>query len=155
MQILKQVGALGLAVGAEHRRDKLDNPSLSGTKDGSIHSSYVAARGDSKVSAVFLEVLVSVIKTVELSGALRDDKYDRFSSTTPKLGASDKFFPASAQAATHSLNIWQAQVTIAMPSTPTPAALQRAYFYFAHEGGWQPRQKCGTKCTFFVLNQYL
>ncbi|WP_180278617.1 TonB-dependent receptor [Janthinobacterium sp. 13] len=92
MQILKQVGALGLAVGAEHRRDKLDNPSLSGTKDGAIHSSYVAAKGDSKVSAVFLEVLAPVIKTVELSGALRDDKYDRFSSTTPKLGAGDNFF---------------------------------------------------------------
>ena len=80
-------GAMGLAVGAEHRRDKLDNPSLSGTENGSINSSYVAAKGDSKVSAVFLEVLAPVIKTVELSGALRYDKYDRFSSTTPKLGA--------------------------------------------------------------------
>lgn len=80
-------GAMGLAVGAEHRRDKLDNPSLSGTENGSINSSYVAAKGDSKVSAVFMEVLAPVFKTVELSGALRYDKYDRFSSTTPKLGA--------------------------------------------------------------------
>ena len=80
-------GAMGLAVGAEHRRDKLDNPSLSGTATGQINSSYVAAKGDSKVSAVYLEVLAPVIKTVELSGAVRYDKYDRFSSTTPKLGA--------------------------------------------------------------------
>ena len=80
-------GAMGLAVGAEHRRDKLDNPSLSGTENGQINSSYVAAKGDSKVSAVYLEVLAPVIKTVELSGAVRYDKYDRFSSTTPKLGA--------------------------------------------------------------------
>ncbi|OYO26780.1 hypothetical protein CD932_25670 [Janthinobacterium sp. PC23-8] len=80
-------GAMGLAVGAEHRRDKLDNPSLSGTQTGQINSNYVAAKGDSKVSAVYLEVLAPVIKTVELSGAVRYDKYDRFSSTTPKLGA--------------------------------------------------------------------
>ncbi len=80
-------GNLGIAVGAEHRRDKLDNPSLSGTEDGSINTSYVAAKGDSKVSAVFVELLAPVLKTVELSGAVRYDKYDNFSSTTPKLGA--------------------------------------------------------------------
>jgi iron complex outermembrane receptor protein len=80
-------GALGLAVGAEHRREKLDNPSLSGTQDGTINSSYVAAKGDEKVSAVFLEVAAPVIKTVELNAALRYDKYTNFSSTTPKLGA--------------------------------------------------------------------
>jgi iron complex outermembrane receptor protein len=80
-------GALGLAVGAEHRREKLDNPSLSGTIDGSINSSYVAAMGDEKISAVFVEVAAPVIKTVELSGALRYDHYSNFSSTTPKVGA--------------------------------------------------------------------
>jgi iron complex outermembrane receptor protein len=79
-------GAVGLAVGAEHRREKLDNPSLSGTKDGSINSSYVAAKGDEKVSAVFLEVVAPVISTVELNAAMRYDKYSAFSSTTPKLG---------------------------------------------------------------------
>ncbi|NHZ37151.1 TonB-dependent receptor [Massilia sp. CCM 8692] len=80
-------GALGLAVGAEHRREKLDNPSLSGTEDGSINSSYVAAKGEEKISAVFLEIAAPVLKSVELSGALRYDKYTNFSSTTPKLGA--------------------------------------------------------------------
>ncbi len=80
-------GMMGLAVGAEHRREKLDNPSLDGTRDGSVNSNYVAAKGDSKVSAVFVEVLAPVVKTVELSAALRYDKYQNFSSSTPKLGA--------------------------------------------------------------------
>ncbi|MDQ1816131.1 TonB-dependent receptor [Massilia sp. CCM 9210] len=80
-------GAMGLAVGGEHRREKLDNPSLSGTEDGSINSSYVAAKGEEKISAVFLEVAAPVLKSVELSAALRYDKYTNFSSTTPKLGA--------------------------------------------------------------------
>jgi hypothetical protein len=80
-------GALGLAFGAEHRREMLDNPSLSGTLDGSINSSYVAAKGDQNISAVFVEVAAPVIKTVELTGAVRYDKYKNFSSTTPKLGA--------------------------------------------------------------------
>ncbi|WP_426112324.1 TonB-dependent receptor [Massilia sp. PWRC2] len=80
-------GALGVAVGAEHRREKLDNPSLSGTLDGSINSSYVAAKGDTNVSAVFVEVAAPVLKTVELSAAARYDKYANFSATTPKVGA--------------------------------------------------------------------
>jgi iron complex outermembrane receptor protein len=80
-------GAMGLAFGAEHRREKLDNPSLSGTVDGSINSSYVAAKGDQNVSAVFVEVAAPVIPTVELTGAVRYDKYKNFSSTTPKIGA--------------------------------------------------------------------
>ncbi len=80
-------GALGLAVGAEHRREKLDNPSLSGTQDGSINASYVAAKGDQNISAVFLEVAAPVLQTVELTGAVRYDKYKNFSSTTPKVGA--------------------------------------------------------------------
>lgn len=80
-------GAMGIAVGAEHRREKLDNPSLSGTETGAINASYVAAKGDTKVSAVFAEIIAPVLKTVELSGALRFDKYENFSSTTPKFGA--------------------------------------------------------------------
>ena len=80
-------GAMGIAVGAEHRREKLDNPSLSGTETGAINASYVAAQGNQKVSAVFVEVVAPVIKTVELSAALRYDKYENFSSSTPKFGA--------------------------------------------------------------------
>ncbi|MFD2366315.1 TonB-dependent receptor [Pseudoduganella sp. GCM10020061] len=82
-----QGGMLGLAVGAEYRRERVDNPSLSGTQNGEINASYVAARGDSKVKAVFVEVAAPILKGVELSAAARYDKYDAFSSTTPKLGA--------------------------------------------------------------------
>jgi iron complex outermembrane receptor protein len=80
-------GMLGLAVGAEHRQEKLNNPSLSGTSNGSINASYVAAKGDTKVSAVFAELAAPILKDLELSAAVRYDKYDRFSSTTPKFGA--------------------------------------------------------------------
>lgn len=80
-------GPLAIAVGAEHRREKLDNPSLSGTADGSINASYVAAAGNNNVSAVFVELAAPIVKGVELSTAVRYDKYTNFSSTTPKFGA--------------------------------------------------------------------
>jgi iron complex outermembrane receptor protein len=80
-------GALGLAVGTEYRRLKLDNPSLDGTQDGTINSSYVAAKGTDDVKAVFVEIAAPVLKSVELSAALRYDRYKSFSSTTPKFGA--------------------------------------------------------------------
>jgi len=79
-------GNMGLAIGGEHRREKLSNPSLSGTEDGTINSSYTAAFGDSKVSALYVEALAPVWKGVEVTGAMRYDKYDHFNSTTPKLG---------------------------------------------------------------------
>ncbi len=79
-------GNLGLAIGGEHRREKLVNPSLTGTDDGTINSSYTAAFGDSKVSALYVEALAPVLKGVEVTGAMRYDKYDHFNSTTPKLG---------------------------------------------------------------------
>jgi iron complex outermembrane recepter protein len=79
-------GNLALAVGGEHRQDSLSNPSLSGSENGTINSSYVAAFGDSKVSAVYAELLAPIVKTVELSAAMRYDHYDHFTSTTPKAG---------------------------------------------------------------------
>ena len=79
-------GMLALAVGGEYRKEKLDNPSLSGTETGLANISYVAAKGDQSISAVYAELLAPVIKSVELSGAVRYDKYDQFNSTTPKLG---------------------------------------------------------------------
>lgn len=89
-------GALALAVGAEHRREFLDAPSLSGTENGSVNSSYVAAKGTNTVNAVYAELLAPVTKTLELSGAVRYDGYDAFNSTTPKLGI--KWTPVSSLA---------------------------------------------------------
>jgi len=79
-------GNIGLAIGGEHRQEKLDNPSFAGSENGSINSSYTAAFGDTKVSAVYIEALAPILKSVELTGALRYDHYDKFNSTTPKLG---------------------------------------------------------------------
>jgi len=79
-------GNVGLAIGGEHRQEKLDNPSLTGTEDGTINSSYTAAFGETKVSAIYVEALAPVWKGVEVTGALRYDKYDNFNSTTPKVG---------------------------------------------------------------------
>lgn len=79
-------GPMQLAVGAEYRRESLDNPSLSGSENGSVNISYVAAKGENKISALYAEVLAPVAKGLELSAAFRYDKYDHFNSTTPKLG---------------------------------------------------------------------
>lgn len=79
-------GNLGVAFGAEYRKEKLDNPSLSGSEDGSINSNYVAAAGDQNIGAVFVEVAAPVLASVEINAALRYDHYSNFKSTTPKLG---------------------------------------------------------------------
>ncbi|MEO3711773.1 TonB-dependent receptor [Roseateles flavus] len=79
-------GALSLAVGGEYRRESLDAPSLSGTEDGSVNASYVAAKGSNTVKAVYAELLAPVFKELEISAAIRHDAYDKFSSNTPKLG---------------------------------------------------------------------
>ena len=95
-------GALALAVGGEYRKEQLDNPALSGTDTGLINQSYVAAKGEQKISAVYAEVLAPVFKWLELSGAVRHDKYDSFSSTTPKFGAKLTPIPSLAFRGTYS-----------------------------------------------------
>lgn len=84
-------GPLALALGAEYRKLNLDAPSLSGTQDGSVQASYNGFFGSEKVSAAYGELLAPVTKSLELSGAVRYDKYDNFNSTTPK--AAVKFVP--------------------------------------------------------------
>lgn len=79
-------GNMGLAIGGEYRKERLSNPSLSGSENGTINASYVAAFGDTKVKAIYAKILAPAIKTVELSAAMRYDKYDNFSSSTPKAG---------------------------------------------------------------------
>jgi iron complex outermembrane recepter protein len=84
-------GGLALALGTEYRRTKVDAPSLGGTDTGAVGASYVASFGDEKVWAVYGEVLAPVTRQIELSAAVRHDKYDNFSSTTPKFAV--KFTP--------------------------------------------------------------
>ena len=84
-------GPMSLAAGAEYRRESYDSPSADGSVDGSVNYSYVASQGKQTVGAIYAELLAPVTKMVELSAALRHDKYDKFNSTTPKLGI--KFTP--------------------------------------------------------------
>ncbi len=81
-------GALGLAVGAEVRRESVRLDPTSGTERGNIIGlGYSAYDGARTVSAVYAEILAPVTKQLELSGALRADHYsDVGNSYTPKVG---------------------------------------------------------------------
>jgi iron complex outermembrane receptor protein len=81
-------GPLGLAVGAELRRESISLEPTSGTERGNIvglgFSAYDGAR---TVGAGYAELLAPVMKQLEVSAAIRYDHYsDVGSSTTPKVG---------------------------------------------------------------------
>ncbi len=84
-------GSMGLALGAEYRKLDLKAPSLSGTENGSVMTSYNGFFGTEKVWAAYGELLAPVLKNLEITGAVRHDHYDTFSATTPKIAA--KFTP--------------------------------------------------------------
>lgn len=87
-------GALGLALGAEVRRESIRLTPVTGTERGNIVGlGYSAYNGVRDVSAAYGELLAPVGKTVEISGAMRMDHYsDIGNSVTPKLGL--KWTPA-------------------------------------------------------------
>ncbi|MGO3128450.1 MAG: TonB-dependent receptor [Luteimonas sp.] len=81
-------GALGLAVGAEYRRQSVSLTPQSFTDQGDIiglgYSSYA---GVEKVTSAYAELQAPVLDSLELTGALRVDKYDGGdTATTPKVG---------------------------------------------------------------------
>lgn len=81
-------GPAALALGGEWRKTYVNTPSQTGTADGSVFASYNGGyTQDEDVWAVYGELLLPVIKTLELSAALRYDHYDKFTSTTPKFSA--------------------------------------------------------------------
>lgn len=82
-------GAMGLALGFEARQEKLDSPDLPGTFTGDVIGlGYSSFAGDRKVYAAYAELAAPVTKSLELSAALRGDRYSDFgSSVTPKVGA--------------------------------------------------------------------
>jgi len=82
-------GPLGVAVGAEVRRESMELQPTSGTERGNIIGlGYSAYEGTRTVAAVYGEVVAPVTKRIELSAALRADHYsDSGNSVTPKLGA--------------------------------------------------------------------
>ena len=81
-------GPLGLALGAEYRKEKADTPAVPGTDTGAIAGlGYSAFQADRNVWAVYGEISAPVIRGLEINGAVRYDHYSDFgSSTTPKVG---------------------------------------------------------------------
>jgi iron complex outermembrane recepter protein len=82
-------GPIGIALGAEARRESITLQPTSGTERGNIIGlGYSAYEGSRTVIAAFGEVNMPVTKRLELSAALRADHYsDAGTSATPKLGA--------------------------------------------------------------------
>jgi iron complex outermembrane recepter protein len=82
-------GPIGVALGAEYRHEKSYLNPTPGTETGEIIGlGYSAFRGSRSIAAVYGEVLAPVLKTLELSAALRADRYsDVGNSVTPKVGA--------------------------------------------------------------------
>ena len=99
-------------------------------------------QGRQKVSAVFLEVLAPVFKTVELSGALRYDKYDRFSSTTPKLGAKWTPLKTFALRGTYSEGFRAPGPAESMPTRNRPAPRPCAIRSAARAARRRPARHC-------------
>jgi iron complex outermembrane recepter protein len=87
-------GKIGVAVGAEVRKEEVQLKPTTGTDRGNIIGlGYSAYKGNRNVVGVYGEALFPITKTVELSAALRGDRYSDYgNSVTPKLGA--KWTPA-------------------------------------------------------------
>ena len=87
-------GALGLAVGAEYRRQTAELTPQSFTDQGDIIGlGFSAYSGTEEVAVGYAELLAPVTETLELSGALRVDSYkDGETPVTPKFGV--KWTPA-------------------------------------------------------------
>lgn len=81
-------GGLGVAVGAEFRHESTELQPTTGTERGNIIGlGYSAYKGSRNATALYAEVLAPVLKTLELSGALRADHFtDVGNSYTPKVG---------------------------------------------------------------------
>ncbi|MDQ6639660.1 MAG: TonB-dependent receptor, partial [Pseudomonadota bacterium] len=80
-------GPIGVAVGAEVRRESNELPLYTGFGDF-VGLSLTAYGGSRNIYATYAEVALPVLKQLELSAALRYDHYtDAGDSLTPKFGA--------------------------------------------------------------------
>ena len=81
-------GPLGLALGAEYRRESAKLSPQSYTDAGDIIGlGYSSYGGVTKVAVAYAELAAPVTETLELSGAFRVDKYQGGdTATTPKIG---------------------------------------------------------------------
>ena len=87
-------GPMGIAVGGELRREEADSQPTPFTNINDIAGlGYASASGKRNVSALYAELALPVMKTLEFQLALRSDHYsDAGTSTTPKVGF--KFTPS-------------------------------------------------------------
>jgi iron complex outermembrane recepter protein len=81
-------GRLGVAVGAELRKEKTDTPPIPFTDVGDIVGlGYSAFSANRNIKAIYGEVTAPVAKWAEINAAVRTDRYSDYgSSTTPRLG---------------------------------------------------------------------
>ena len=81
-------GPLGIALGAEYRKEETNTPPTPFTDVSDIVGlGYSAFSSSRNVKAFFAEVTAPVAKWVELNAAVRTDRYSDYgSSTTPKVG---------------------------------------------------------------------
>ena len=96
-------GRLGVAAGAEFRKEKNDTPPVPFTDRGEIVGlGFSAFKAERDVYAAYVEVDAPVHAMVDLNAAVRYDHYSDFgSSTTPKLGVKFKPFSQLALRATY------------------------------------------------------
>ena len=87
-------GSLGLALGAEYRRQTAELRPQTFTDQGDIIGlGFSAYDGEQEVAVAYAELLAPVLDSLELSAAFRMDKYkDGDTATTPKVGI--KWTPA-------------------------------------------------------------
>jgi iron complex outermembrane recepter protein len=81
-------GKLGIALGAEYRKEKTDSPPVPFTDTGEIVGlGYSAFNSNRNVAAGYIEINAPVATFLDLVGAYRYDHYSDYgSSSTPKVG---------------------------------------------------------------------
>lgn len=82
-------GKIGLAVGAEYKRESLVYDPSQAWRDGAIgiYSTLLGADGSESLKAVFAELNLPLLKNLEAQAAVRYDNYQLAGSTTnPKVG---------------------------------------------------------------------
>ncbi|QQP94662.1 TonB-dependent receptor [Lysobacter enzymogenes] len=96
-------GSLGIAFGAEWRRQKAELDPQTYTDTGDIIGlGYSAYSGTQEVAAAYAELVAPVLESLEISGAVRYDKYKGGDdATTPKIGIKWKPFEQLALRATY------------------------------------------------------
>ncbi len=82
-------GPIGFAFGAETRKESMEDIPDKKSRDGSIFGSgSVAVDGERRNTAVFAELNGKLLSSLELQGAVRQEKYSDFGSkTVPGIGA--------------------------------------------------------------------